>query len=86
MGAGVFMICGKNSRRGGIHDHRGCDWEMGRTGTEVVNYLRKTNSIEQKNESKTSCKIYLHKVSKFCTKPLCINQSSNFKMLEIKYL
>ena len=47
LGAGVFVLCGKNSRKGGIYDYWGCDWEIGTAVIEVVNELRKTDLLEQ---------------------------------------
>lgn len=39
LGTGVIVVCGFNSRRGGIYDYWGCPWHMRTEVAEQINYL-----------------------------------------------
>ena len=41
LGTGVFVICGRNSKRGGIFDYWGCPAELGTKAVEEVRLLMK---------------------------------------------
>jgi hypothetical protein len=40
LGIGVFVVCGQNSRRGGIFDYWGVPMAMRSAAVEVLNQLR----------------------------------------------
>jgi len=40
LGTGVFVVCGHNSRRGGIFDYWGCPARLGKDVRERINNLR----------------------------------------------
>jgi hypothetical protein len=42
LGTGVFVVCGQNSRRGGIYDYWGCPAELRGDAAAVIDDLRST--------------------------------------------
>lgn len=40
LGTGVFVVCGQNSRRGGVYDHWGCPADLRGQVIEVIDELR----------------------------------------------
>ncbi|MBA3339895.1 MAG: hypothetical protein H0T54_09185, partial [Geodermatophilaceae bacterium] len=42
LGTGVFVVCGQNSRRGGIYDYWGCPAQLRHEAARVIEELRVT--------------------------------------------
>ena len=40
LGTGVFVVCGQNSRRGGVYDYWGCPTHLREQAIEVIDKLR----------------------------------------------